>query len=80
MAPGSKLLLIESLLPAGDESRPEVVLSDLHMLVLTGGRERTEAKYRALLRSADLRLARTVATPGAFSVLEAEAAAGRQPG
>jgi hypothetical protein len=72
MAPGSKLLLIESLLPSGNEPRPAVVLADVHMMVVTGGRERTEAGYRALLEAADLYLVRTIATPGAFSVLEAE--------
>ena len=72
MAPGSKLLLIERLLAAGNEPRPDVVFADLNMLVGTGGRERTEAEYRALLREADLSLVRIIPTPSAFSVVEAE--------
>ncbi|MBA2446882.1 MAG: methyltransferase, partial [Chloroflexi bacterium] len=71
MAPGSKLLIVERLLPPGNEPAPDVVLGDILMLVHTGGRERTAAEYRALLEAADLRLARTVATSTPFSVLEA---------
>ena len=71
MAPGSKLLLVERLLPPANEQAPDVVLGDVTMLVYTGGRERTEAEYRALLEAADLRLTRTVATTTPYSVLEA---------
>ena len=44
---------------------------DLNMLVMTGGRERTEAEYRALLDSAGLRLTRIVPTHTEMSVIEA---------
>ena len=56
MSPTSKLLLVEQLLPRGNESAPEVIFFDVMMLLNTGGRERTEAEYRALLAAADLRL------------------------
>lgn len=49
----------------------DAVLGDIVMLVHTGGRERTEAEYRALLGAADLRLARAIATMTRCSVLEA---------
>ncbi|WP_433328397.1 methyltransferase [Spirillospora sp. CA-294931] len=44
------LLVVEPVLPpvAGAESRG-TVMSDINMLVATGGRERTEAEFRALL-------------------------------
>jgi hypothetical protein len=71
MAPGSKLLIVERLLPPGNEPALDVVLGDITMLVHTGGRERTAAEYRALLEAADLRLANTVTTTTPFSVLEA---------
>ena len=45
--------------------------SDLNMLALPGGRERTEAEYGALLAAAGLRLARVVDTGTQMSVLEA---------
>jgi hypothetical protein len=40
------------------------------MLVLTGGRERTAAEYKALLESAGLELARIIPTPTQVSVIE----------
>jgi O-methyltransferase domain len=48
-----------------------VVDSDLIMLAITGGRERTEAEYRDLLAAAGFRLARIVPTPSPTYVLEA---------
>jgi len=71
MAPDSLLLIIESLIPDHDQPNQDVVLSDVHMMILTGGRERTEDEYRALLEAADLRLVRAVPTPSGFSLLEA---------
>jgi SAM-dependent methyltransferase len=48
MTPGSELLIIERVIPAG--GKPSLALEwDIHMLANTGGRERTEAEYRALL-------------------------------
>jgi len=44
---------------------------DLNMLVMTGGRERTEVEYRALLDSAGLRLTRIIPTHTEMSVIEA---------
>ena len=44
------------------------------MMVVTGGRERTAAEYKALLETAQLNLVRILPTAGAFSVLEAEPA------
>ena len=45
-------------------------LLDVNTLLLTGGRERTEAEFAALFRAAKLRLERVVPTPSPFSVLE----------
>jgi hypothetical protein len=39
------------------------------MMILTGGRERTEAEFRSLLREAGFALTQVVPTPGA-SILE----------
>ena len=38
-------------------------MADLHMMVITGGRERTEKEYSALLSSAGFRLRRVIGTP-----------------
>jgi hypothetical protein len=42
----------------------------LQLLVITGGRERTEAEYRALLAAAGFRPARVVPTAAPVSVVE----------
>jgi hypothetical protein len=74
MAEGGRLLLLERMLPERVEPTPEVrplALSDLNMLVRTGGRERTESEFRALLGAAGLRLLRTVPTGTPLSLVEA---------
>jgi hypothetical protein len=52
----------------------ETAFSDLNMLVMPGGRERTEDEYAALFDAAGLRLTGVVDTPSGFSVLEARPA------
>ena len=49
----------------------EAAFSDLNMLVLPGGRERTEEEYAALFAAAGLGLTRVVDTQTPMSVLEA---------
>jgi len=70
MKPDAKLLIVEFVLPAGDEMHPGKLL-DLTMLVMPGGEERTEAEYAALLDKAGFRLTRVVPTRSAASVVEA---------
>ena len=62
MQPRSRLLLFETLVRA--DNRPAYpLLSDLNMLVLTGGQERSEEEYRAIYRAAGFKLSRVVDTP-----------------
>jgi hypothetical protein len=70
MRPGSRLLIVEMVLPPGNTPHPGKML-DLMMLVGPGGRERTEQEYVALLAKADLRLTRVVPTASAVSIVEA---------
>ena len=70
MKPEAKLLIVEMVLPAGDEMHPGKLL-DLTMLVMPGGQERTEAEYAALLDKAGFRLTRVVPTQSTVSVVEA---------
>jgi hypothetical protein len=70
IAPDGRLLIVEMVLPAGDTPHPGKVL-DMVMLVFTGGQERTEAEYGALLGKAGFRLNRVVPTASAVSVVEA---------
>ncbi len=70
MSAESRLLVIESVIPSGNEPHFSKFM-DLNMLVLNhGGRERTEAEYRSLFRSAGLELTQVIPTPSPFSVLE----------
>jgi hypothetical protein len=73
MAAGGKLLLVESLILSGNE--PSFAkFGDLNMLVMTGGRERTESQYRELLAAAGFelsRIARARPTPSTLCVIEA---------
>ena len=73
MHAGSRLLIVEMVIPPGDGPHPGKLL-DLMMLVGPGGRERTEQEYADLLARAGLRLARVVPTASAVSVLEARIA------
>ncbi|HEX5688446.1 MAG TPA: methyltransferase, partial [Roseiflexaceae bacterium] len=66
----SKLLIVERLLPSAVEPSP-VHLMDLHMLVLTGGRERSREQFAALLSSAGYRLERIMPLPHSLNLIEA---------
>jgi O-methyltransferase domain/Dimerisation domain len=70
MKPNSRLLIIEMVLPSGDTPHPGKIL-DMNMLAVTGGQERTELEYRALLDKAGFRLTQVVPTNSAVSVVEA---------
>jgi SAM-dependent methyltransferase len=70
LAPGGRVLLVEMLVP--EDIRPDfVMLMDLNMLVMTGGRERTAKEFEALLTQAGFRLTRVVPTKSPFFLLEA---------
>jgi hypothetical protein len=75
LEPGARLLVLEWIIP--DRVGPAdgtIAGTDLNMLVMVGGQERTEAEYRALLTSAGLRVTRVIPT-GAMSLIEAVPAA-----
>jgi O-methyltransferase domain len=71
IAPTGRLILLEVMLRPG-QTKVYPVLSDLNMLVRTGGCERTEEEYRGLYDSAGFTLTRTVATiaPTGTTVIE----------
>jgi len=60
-------------LPERARDQPAVIRMDLHMLVLLGAHERTEAQYRRLLGETGFRGTRVVptASPAGLSVIEA---------
>ena len=70
IADNGRVLLLEFVIPPGNEYHHSKFL-DLHLLVLTeGGRERTEAEYRELLQAAGFRLRRVLGTSSPLSILE----------
>jgi SAM-dependent methyltransferase len=74
MPPGGKLLLIERLMPPRMDTSPghrAAAWSDLTMLIGSGGQERTEREFAALLEAAGLRLVRVIATAVDYCILEA---------
>src|SRR4051812_2068752 len=70
LAPGGKLLLVEMVIPSDNRPSPAQAM-DLNMMVVLGGRERTEEEYRHLLRAAGFRLERVIPTHSPFSVIDA---------
>ncbi len=69
-SPRAKVVLLEAVLPSGNEMHFGKLL-DLEMLTLPGGRERTRDEFRALFAQAGYRLARVVPTKSPLSVIEA---------
>jgi hypothetical protein len=65
-----KILLLEAVLPAGDQPHMGKIL-DLEMMAIPGGQERNATQYRELLERADLRLQRIVPNDSPLSVIEA---------
>ena len=76
MRDGSKLLLIERILP--DQIDPDdpftraKFIHDINMMVNPGGRERSEAEFHNLVAQADLRLTRVISMPIPLAVMEIE--------
>ena len=68
----SKLLIIERVLPPRIEHLDAAAfLADLNMMVMNGGRGRTEDEFRALCESAGLQLAHVVPAGPAGMIIEA---------
>jgi hypothetical protein len=70
MAVDGRVLVVERLLPDDPADALPVLLSDLTMLVVTGGRERTTPEYGQLMAEAGLRLARVQSVAPPYGVIE----------
>jgi hypothetical protein len=64
MKPGASLLLVESVISEGDAQSGSDIAKwmDINMMVMTGGRERTQEEYKALLTVAGFRVERMIPT------------------
>jgi SAM-dependent methyltransferase len=74
MREGARLLVFEPIVPDRPGTSPYdamIAATDLNMMVVTGGRERTEREFRELLQAAGFRVTRLVPTPATFTVIEA---------
>lgn len=75
MRPGARLLIAERVVPS-DNAPSEAKLFDINMLVIVGGRERTQAEYRRLLERSGLALLRVIPTKSPLSLIEAQPVTG----
>jgi len=69
MTPSGRVLVVETILPSGEDTSFGTLL-DLNMLVMTGGRERTERDFRRLFGAAGLTVTRIVPTLAPQCVIE----------
>jgi hypothetical protein len=60
--PGGRLVILERIVGPGDEPGLAMLL-DLTMMVMNGGRERTEQDWQQLLKAADFKLTKLVPMP-----------------
>ena len=68
---GSKLLIVERFI-ASPNAGPNGKFSDLNMLVLPGGAERTRQEFESLLTAANFHLIRTMPAGPTLTIIEAE--------
>jgi hypothetical protein len=74
MRPGTRLLLVERVLPERAESSPltrDALLGDVHMLAVLSGRERTQREFASLLNDGGFSLQRAISTDSPRTILEA---------
>ena len=70
MPAGGRVLIVERLIPDDPEQAVPALLSDINMLVVTGGMERTIPEYGRLLDAAGLRLGRVTPVAAPYGVIE----------
>ena len=71
MQPNGKLVLVDCVVPETNEPHFSKFI-DLNMLVMTGGKERTEKEFAELLAAAGFKLLRVIPTELPTSIVEAE--------
>jgi SAM-dependent methyltransferase len=70
MVRGGRVLIVERLIPDGPGDAVPTLLSDINMLVITGGQERTNAEYANLLTGAGLRIGTVHPVAFPYGVIE----------
>ncbi|PRD44940.1 methyltransferase [Phyllobacterium phragmitis] len=74
MAPGGRVLVMDAVMPTGNEPHGGKLMDIVVMSAYEGGRERTEKEFRQLLNEAGLKLNRIIDTGCYVSIVEAVAA------
>jgi len=77
MGPTATLLVVEKVMPDVVDvsaATQRVMMADLHMLVITRGRERTRSEYAQLLGAGSFRLTGVIPTNVVDSFIEAQLA------
>jgi O-methyltransferase domain/Dimerisation domain len=69
MSGKGRVLIVEMVVPEGNEPHPSKAL-DILMLLMEGGKERTREEYGALLETSGFRLTRVVPTKSPYCVIE----------
>lgn len=69
--PDSKLIILETVVPAADEHAGPARIMDINMMVMTGGQERTAAEWHALLHAHGFTIDEIVPTPSPLSIITA---------
>jgi O-methyltransferase len=70
MASGGRVLIVERLIPDEPGDAVPTLLSDINMLVITGGQERTNAEYASLLAEAGLKPGIVAAVAYPYGIIE----------
>ena len=71
MQSNSRMIIVDCVVPENDQ--PDFSKTfDLNMMVMTGGKERTEAEFRELLAAAGFKLLRVIPTDVPTSIVEAQ--------
>jgi O-methyltransferase len=71
MKDGSRLVIVERLMPERAMDDPAAIMLDLHMMTITGGRARTLAEFTALLSDAGFGQAQATQTTSGLAVIAA---------
>ena len=74
MRPGARLLIYELIVVPQGNAWSQDRLSDIEMMAMLPGRERTRSEFETLLAAAGLQLHRLIATSAAEWIIEAELA------
>lgn len=72
MKPRAKLIVYERLMPENATDDPAAIMLDLHMMVVTGGRARTQTEMETLLASAGLSVTGVSVTYNGLLLIEAK--------